>query len=159
MMGDSRLVKEALGTPLKEVGFKKKSDSWYWQNDEVVLMVNLQKSQYGDQYYVNGGVALKALGSSEFPKEHQCHIRFRLTAVASDDETKQIEAAFDLEDKSFPDHQREEEISRLVRDVALPILQGCSSESGISETVKSVKLGNAMIHKKVKDFLALGKPA
>jgi hypothetical protein len=156
-MADLRLVKEALGTPLKEAGFKKKSDSWYWQSDEVVLLVNLQKSQYGDQYYVNEGVALKALGSGDFPKEHQCHIRFRLTAVASDDETKRIEAAFDLEDTSLPDRQREEEISRLVRDVALPILQGCSSEIGIAETLKSGKLGKAMIHKKVKDFLALGK--
>lgn len=152
-MADSKLVKEALGAPLKEAGFKKKSDSWYWSNDEVVLLVNLQKSQYGDQYYVNGGVALKSLGAAEFPKEHHCHIRFRLTAVVSEEESKEIESVFDLENESLSDQQRKEEISRLVTDVALPILQACSSESGIGETVKSGRLAKAMIHKQVKDLV------
>jgi len=47
-MADSKLVKEALEVPLIEAGFKKKSDSWYWANDEVVLVINRQKSQYED---------------------------------------------------------------------------------------------------------------
>lgn len=148
-MADSKLIKEALGAPLKEAGFKKKSDSWYWRNDEVVLLVNLQKSQY----YVNGGVALKSLGTAEFPKDHQCHIRFRLTSVASDEETKEIESAFDLENESLPDQQRKEKISQLISDIALPILQGCSSERGIAKTVKSGRLAKAMVHKQVKDLV------
>jgi hypothetical protein len=151
-MADSKLVKEALAAPLKEAGFKKKSNSWYWSNDEVVLLVNLQKSQYGDQYYVNGGVALKSLGADEFPKEHHCHIRFRLTAVVSEEESKEIESVFNLESESLSEQQRKEEISRLVRDVALPILQGCSTESGIAETVKSGRLSKAMVHKQVKQM-------
>ena len=48
LMADSKLVKEALEVPLIEAGFKKKSDSWYWANDEVVLVINRQKSQYED---------------------------------------------------------------------------------------------------------------
>lgn len=152
-MADSKLVKEALGAPLKEADFKKKSDSWYWANDEVVLLINLQKSQYGDQYYVNCGVAMKSLGAAEFPKEHHCHIRFRLTAVVSEEETKEIESVFDLENESLFDQQRKEEVARLIRDIALPILQGCSSESGIAETVKSGRLAKAMVHKQVKELV------
>ncbi|EKO5173772.1 DUF4304 domain-containing protein [Vibrio vulnificus] len=152
-MADSKLVKEALGAPLKEAGFKKKSDSWYWSNDEVVLLVNLQKSQYGDQYYVNGGVALKSLGAVDFPKDYHCHIRFRLTAVVSEEESKKIELAFDLENESLSDLQRKEEILRLVKGVALPILKGCSTKSGIAETVKSGRLAKAMIHKQLKDLV------
>lgn len=152
-MADSKLVKEALGAPLVEAGFKKKSDSWYWRNDEVVLLVNLQKSQYGDQYYVNCGVALKSLGAVEFPKEHHCHIRFRLTAVVSDEERKGIEPVFDLENDSLSDHQRKDKISRLIRDIALPILNGCSSRDGITEALRSGKLAKAMVHKQVKDLI------
>ncbi len=152
-MADSKLVKEALGAPLKEAGFKKKSDNWYWSNDEVVLLVNLQKSQYGDQYYVNGGVALKSLGSADFPKEHHCHIRFRLEDAMSAEKEKYVQSVFDLENDSFSDQQRKKEISRLVEDVALPILKGCSSESGIAETVKSGRLAKAMVHKQVKDLV------
>jgi hypothetical protein len=152
-MLDSKLIKEALGAPLKDAGFKKKSDSWYWSNNEVVLLVNLQKSQYGDQYFVNCGVALKSLGAAEFPKEHHCHLRFRLTAVVSEEESKEIESVFDLENESLSEQQRKKDVSRLVKDVALPILQGCSSESGIIETVKSGRLAKAMVHKQVKDLV------
>lgn len=152
-MADSKLVKEALGAPLKEAGFKKKSDSWYLANDEVVLVVNIQKSQYGDQYYVNGGVALKSLGAAEFPKEHHCHIRFRIEDVVLDEQEKEIESVFNLENELLSEQQRKEEISRLIRDIALPILQGCSSESGIAETVKSGRLAKAMVHKQVKDLV------
>lgn len=152
-MADSKLVKEALGAPLVEAGFKKKSDSWYWGNDEIVLLVNLQKSQYGNQYYVNCGVALKALGAAEFPKEHHCHIRFRLAAIVSDEERKGIESVFDLENGSLLDERRKEEISKLIREIALPLLKGCSSMDGIAETLQSGRLAKAMVHKQVKDLI------
>jgi len=152
-MADSKLVREALGLPLKNAGFKKKSDSWYWSNDEVVLVVNLQKSQYGDQYYVNCAVALKSLGAIQFPKEHHCHIRFRLTSIVSDQEREEIGIVFDLENGSVTDQKRTEEISRLIRDIALPILKGCSSRDGIAETYKSGILRKAFVHKQVKNLV------
>ncbi len=153
LMADLKLLIEALSEPLKKAGFKKRSDSWYWSNDEVVLLINLQKSQYGDQYYVNGGVALKLLGAVEFPKEHHCHIRFRLTGVVSEEEKKEIVSVFDLENESLSNQHRKEEASRLIKDIALPILQGCLSKSGIVETVKSGRFANAMVHKQVNDLV------
>ena len=166
LMADSRLVKEMLDVPLKKAGFKEEPDSgywnagfkekpgsWYWNNDEVVLLVNLQKSQYGDQYYLNGGIALKSLGAAAFPLERHCTIRFRLTAVVSEEERKEIESVFDLENESLPDTYRKEAISRLVADVMLPVIKGCLSESDIAETVKRGRLANAMIHKQVKDLV------
>lgn len=152
-MADSRFVKEALSAPLKEAGFKNKSNYWYLNNTDVVLLVNLQKSQYGDQFYVNGGIALKSLGADEFPKEHHCHIRFRLTALVPEKEKKQIESIFDLENESLAGQHRKDEISRLVTDLVLPILQDCSSKNGIAETVKSGRLARAMVHKQVKDMV------
>jgi hypothetical protein len=153
-MADAKLVKEALGAPLIEAGFKRKSDSWYWRNDEVILLVNLQKSQYGDQYYVNCGVALKSLGAVEFPKEHHCHIRFRLTSVFSEEEKKDIESVFDLENGSLSDQQRKDEISRLIRDIVLPIFEECSTRNGIAEIIKAGRLAKAMVHKQVKDLIS-----
>ncbi|MFD2423652.1 DUF4304 domain-containing protein [Ralstonia solanacearum] len=63
IMIDSKIIKMALGAPLIEAGFKKKSDSWYLGNDEVVILVNIQKSQYGYQYYVNCGISVRSLGA------------------------------------------------------------------------------------------------
>lgn len=117
------------------------------------MLVNLQKSQYGDQFYVNCGVALKSLGAAEFPKEHHCHIRSRLTAIISDEENKNIESVFDLENGSLSDEQRKDKISRLIRDIALPFLKECSTRIGIVETLKGGRLAKSMVHKQVKDLV------
>ena len=153
LMTDSKTLKAALRSVLLDCDFKKKSDSWYWSNDTVVLVVNLQKSQYGPQYYVNCGVALKSLGAVAFPKEHHCHIRFRLTGVVSDKERMKVESVFDLENSRFSDQERREEITKLIRTTALPILKGCTSVDGMSEVTKSGKLANAMIHKRVRNLI------
>ncbi|MDB0572943.1 DUF4304 domain-containing protein [Ralstonia solanacearum] len=153
IMIDSKIIKMALGAPLIEAGFKKKSDSWYFGNDEVVLLVNIQKSQYGDQYYVNCGISVRSLGGVEFPKEQNCHIRFRLTAIFPEEKRKEFEALFDLESELFSDHQRSEEISRIVKNIVLPILQRCSYREGIVEAVRSGALANAMVYKEIKEWV------
>lgn len=153
MMIDSKPIKMALGAPLLEAGFKKKSDNWYLGNDEVVLLVNIQKSQYGNQYYVNCGVSVRALGGIDFPKEQNCHIRFRLTAILPEEKRKEVEALFDLESELLSDHQRGEEISRLAKNTVLPILQRCSCREGIVEAVRGGVLAKAMVHKQVKDWI------
>jgi hypothetical protein len=38
---------------MKGAGFSKTSGSWYRVTNEVITVVQLQKSQYGLQYYVN----------------------------------------------------------------------------------------------------------
>lgn len=152
-MADSKFVKESLGAPLSEAGFKRKSNSWYWSNDEVVLLVNLQKSQYGAQYYVNCGVALKSIDNIEFPKEHHCHIRFRLTSVVSEEEKEGIESVFNLENESLTDQQRKNEISMLIRNIALPILKECATKNGIAKVIKDGRLAKAMVYKQVKELV------
>ena len=152
-MGDRKLILDALGPSLKEAGFKKQAGNWYRSNDEIILMVNIQKSQYGDQYYINIGIALKSLGVVQYPKEHNCHIRFRLTALVKEDEKKHIDSIFDLENKSFSETQRTEEICMLVQNILLPTLKECSSEQEVLELVKRNKFVNGMVHVKIKNLV------
>jgi hypothetical protein len=67
-------------------GFVKKSGSWYRASDEVITVLNLQKSQYGLSCYVNIAFCLRALGAETFPQEQKCHIRFRLEILLPDRE-------------------------------------------------------------------------
>jgi len=46
---------------LKPHGFKKKSNYWRLDGDELIKIVNLQKSQWGNQYYINYGFDFKDL--------------------------------------------------------------------------------------------------
>jgi hypothetical protein len=65
----------------KEAGLEKKSGSWYGRSDEVISISNLQKSQYGPQYYFNQAFWLRQLGDERFPKENKSHIRARLGSL------------------------------------------------------------------------------
>ena len=74
---------EAAVTPtLKASGFKKKAKTWWRHSPEVIQVLNLQKSSYGDSLYVNLGVYLRSLGEEQNPPESRCHVRVRLERVA-----------------------------------------------------------------------------
>jgi hypothetical protein len=71
-------VQTTVASAMKTLGLAKKGSSWYLHREETILVVELQKSNYGATYFVNVAVWLCALGDSRFPKEWACHIRSRL---------------------------------------------------------------------------------
>ena len=76
--------------------FSKKSGSWFRTGGDVITVVNLQKSSYGPQYYVNVALWLRTLGEATFPQEQTCHVRTRLaTLIGSDEEG--LRSLLDLE--------------------------------------------------------------
>ena len=152
-MTNSSLLMAILDQSLREFGFKKKSSSWYRSSNDVVQVVNLQRSQYGNQYYFNCGIGIKGLGLPDFPKEQQCHIRFRAASVVPDETRSKIEAIFDLDNDDFLDDERSREALSLVEEVLLPILNRCSSKNGIIDSIKNGVFVRAMIHKDIKDLI------
>lgn len=149
----SALMKDVLAVPLKEFGFLKKSNNWYWSNEEVVLVVNLQKSQYGEQYYVNCGVALNVFSDEKFPKEHLCDIRFRLSAVVPKEQREECEAAFNLENSSISDAERLTIATNFFESYGLSILMSCQSLASIADAYKTEKLPAWTMSRKVADYL------
>ena len=85
-------------------GFSKNIGSWYRITDDVITVVELQKSQYGLQYYVNIALWLRPLGEASTPKEQVCHVRTRLSRLVGSEEG-QLEALLDL-DVPMPEGQR-----------------------------------------------------
>ncbi|MBV7519968.1 DUF4304 domain-containing protein [Ensifer sp. ENS12] len=63
-------VADAVSSLLKPLGFRRKSSSWYLENDETVLIVNVQRSQFGPQYYLNFSVVIRAISTVPQPKEY-----------------------------------------------------------------------------------------
>ena len=80
-MSFAKLLSQRFAEPLKVAGYKKRDFNWSRMNDETCLLVNIQKSRWGEWAYVNMGVFVYLLGSEVNPKEHNCHIRFRLEDV------------------------------------------------------------------------------
>ena len=62
---------------LKKKGFQMRSKIWYRDVGYLLHIVNFQKSQYGNQYYINCGIVIKEMEKNSFPREYHAHIRFR----------------------------------------------------------------------------------
>lgn len=103
----------------------KKSETWYLPGEEIIGVVNLQKSQYGRQYYINVGLWLRALSDARYPREQQCHVRTRIEQVFEGMELH-IESLLDL-DRSMDEKRREEGIGELLNGKLLPLLSTLSS--------------------------------
>lgn len=74
-----------LDKTFRNAGFAKKSNSWYRSEADAIVVLNLQKSDFGNYYYLNVGVSLMALSTDVFPKENHCHIQLRADSLLNDD--------------------------------------------------------------------------
>lgn len=71
-------VKQLFTEQLSLIGFKKKSKDWLYENGELIIVINLQKSNYEILYFLNIGIWLNEIGGvNPAPKENICHIRIR----------------------------------------------------------------------------------
>jgi len=89
-------VRAAVAAFARTHGFTRKATSWYRKQPDSIAVLDLQKSQYGHQYYVNVALWLLPLGSATTPKENQCQIRSRLGSLYPEDE-REIAQLLDLE--------------------------------------------------------------
>jgi hypothetical protein len=89
----------------KRAGFSKKAGAWYRTGEDVVTVVELQKSQYGKQYYVNVALWILSLGEAKTPKERRCHVRTRLSRLVGDREAE-LSRLLDLESPLADDERR-----------------------------------------------------
>lgn len=71
-------IKKVFTDELSLFGFKKQSKDWFYTNENLVVVVNLQKSNYEKLYFLNIGIWLNEIGGENInPKENVCHIRMR----------------------------------------------------------------------------------
>jgi hypothetical protein len=96
-MSDARkILEERIASVLKPLGYSKRGATWHRDQGNVISVVNLQKSQWGDDFYLNLGVYLKQLGTKERPAASECHVRCRAEALAEmpklSDDSNEVDA-------------------------------------------------------------------
>ena len=137
---------------LRGAGFKARGTSWYKHAPDTLLVVNLQKSLYGPQYYINLAAWVKQLGDAEAPKEYQCHIRVRATSLPTSN-AEALGHALNLEDESMDTKQRESFIASFMREDVIPFLQSLGTWEGIRAAVNAGKLKKGLIYKEVQALM------
>lgn len=89
------------------LGFKRKGNNWTFNGDELSKIVNLQKSNYGNSFYINYGYIIKGLELTT-----TTHVGNRLASTEKK-EQKRITDLLDLENSIY----REDRLSELKRFV------------------------------------------
>jgi hypothetical protein len=126
------VVRDTVAKFGREAGFTRHSGAWYLRQSETIAVVDLQKSQYGLQYYVNVALWLLPLGEAQYPKEQHCHVRTRLDALLPEQEDR-LKDLLDLE-SPMDESTRVVELRDLLVSQLLPALLACSSVKGLKST-------------------------
>jgi hypothetical protein len=107
---------ENLKINLKTHGFKKIRTTWHKTTDTLILVFNIQGSQWStEDYYINLGIYLKSLGNESAPPEYRCHIRTRI------DENNNIELILQEANNWFIQHDSIDKLITLNKNDALPL--------------------------------------
>ena len=92
-------LESAIAPGMKALGFRKKARNWWRTNDYAIQVLNLQKSQFGEQLYVNVAVYLSQLGNETSPPHNRCHVQARLEAIVDSKYWNEIVTA---ESETYP---------------------------------------------------------
>jgi hypothetical protein len=115
----------------KPRGYRKSARTWHKACPESILVLNLQKSQWGDpQLYINLGVYMRDLGPEVTPPEYRCHIRARLERVCPPEYFSPVRSASSVDEPSAA-------LLEAIERFGLPWLESLSVRGGIQEFLSS----------------------
>ncbi|MER8409113.1 DUF4304 domain-containing protein [Mesorhizobium sp. M1307] len=104
-----------------------RNTNYYREWPETVCLLNLQKSAWGPQFYLNAAVWLTRFGIERRPKEYNCHIIWRVNSLMVSEQSKAFTEALDL-DRPLPDDRRSSLIKEGVDTYGFGLLARCESE-------------------------------
>lgn len=122
-------IQASVAAAAKSAGFKGGPRTWRKSVPLGIAVLNLQKSQWGDQYYINFGVYVRSLGALAEPRTEQCHYNARAGTVDPTKEARWKEL-LDLE-RPIEDLERQREIAESLRDEVFAFLERVGTEEGL----------------------------
>ena len=149
----------ALSPVLRADGYERRGPSWYRSGAETTRVVNLDKSTYGQQFYVNLAVALRGLSPDPFPAEHHCHVRFRLDEFVPDKARLQTILDFDEVELESEIGPRALEVAQLIRECGLAWLASLGTEVGVRTFRATPSSRRGLVTKAARDRLGIPEPS
>jgi Domain of unknown function (DUF4304) len=106
------------------LGFKRKGNNWVNNGEELSKIINLQKSNYGNSFYINYGFIIRGLELTTVT-----HVEDRL-ASKDKEEQKRITELLHLESEIAPG-KRLEELKKLISSNVVPKIQQVNTENDL----------------------------
>lgn len=121
---------------LLPLGFKKKGNYWIINGSEITKMINLQKSQFSNSFYINYGYILNAI-----PLDGLTMHIFNRLATSNTDINKKIEVLLNLEN-NISDIERIIELKDILFKNLVDKITLVNTEKDILEMLKKQQLNN-----------------
>ncbi|KZE92095.1 hypothetical protein AVP42_02888 [Agromyces sp. NDB4Y10] len=135
-----------------KLGLEKRARTWYRRSPGMVGILNLQKSQWGAQYYVNVAFWFTALGAEEFPNEREAHVRSRLDAVLGQADAAELTALLDL-DAPIREADRVTELLRVLGGELAPLFEKFTSVAAFRSPAGRELLMRALVRREAQPLV------
>ncbi len=115
---------------LVPIGFKKKGNYWVVNGAEITKMVNLQKSQFSNSFYINYGYILNAIPLNGLTM----HIFGGLGSLDSNENTR-IKELLNLEN-NISDEERASDLKKVLLEKLVHKINLVNTEADVLEELK-----------------------
>jgi hypothetical protein len=148
-------IKRIFTEQLSSLGFSKQSNDWVYNNEELIIVINLQKSSYEKLYFLNIGIWLNEISNTcKYPKENICHIRIRAERLF----TSIPQALNPRELFDFNDAISEEKINSIaifLKDYLSLAINKMKSVDSLKKLYKEDSFSQAYLEKNARAILSL----
>ena len=148
-MIDKKSFKKAVAIPLEKHGFAKKGQSWYLDGKDAIAVLNLQKNDWADEYFINIGIWIKYLREAEYPKAHECHLSHRVESLFPQ-EMETIHNGCSLE-KGTNDALAK--LASFIEIKLVPFLRECTEADNLKKMMAMGRFKLGFVHISAKFFL------
>jgi hypothetical protein len=153
---DKKTLEAVFTQILSPNGFKKKRSAWYREVQGVIQGVDLQRSFYGAQFYVNlffvpEGISVEGMPT---PKEYKCPIRIRLTSIIPE-RCKDIDALFDLEKLHLSESERISGIQEVISHILATFLNSLQSNGELKSAIEKNIFRNGWVNLVAQKHLSI----
>lgn len=116
----------------KQFGFRKKGNIWFIETETIKKVINLQRSNFGNYYYLNYGWIIKALSVQGL-----YHFGGRLSSL-NKFENMRIDELLDL-DNNINKEKREYELFNFINLYLVEKLETINTEEDLSNYLHNLK--------------------
>jgi hypothetical protein len=154
---DNASLKRVVGRALANEGFERKSGDWYLRSQDLVVVINLQKDDFSDAWFVNLGVWISDLEQKDWPKSHVCHIQARVPRLWPG-KVNEIGDLFDMEKEMGGNEERANAIAAFLKNELAPLCARLAQKESLLEIIHGERGTGLRVMLTARDWLGLGPP-
>ena len=152
-MKPQELIVSEFAPVLKDAGFRKQRTTWRRINTETIFVVNLQKSRWGANFYINLGVHLRILEAEPDPAHNVCHLSCRAEAIPEALPVLSLALDFDR-GSNGSEHERRSAV-RALAQLSLLRLLTCETVAQARAAVSASREPDWQIRVEARDLFGL----